>query len=329
MIFPKRLKKGAHIRVIAPSRSLKIIGQDCRDIAKKRLEEMGFTVSYSKHAEEMDSFASSSINSRVEDLHDAFKDPKVDAILTAIGGFNSNQILDKIDYELIKKNPKIICGFSDITALTNAITAKTGLVTYSGAHFSTLGMLKGCEYTIEYFKKCLIEEEEFEIKDSNEWSDDAWFLDQENRTFIKNDGSWIVNKGKEEIVKGKIWGGNLSTISILFGTEYLPELKDNILFIENDSADDAVEYDRKLQSLIHQQGFETVKAVVFGRFQKGSKIDKETFLKIIQSKEKLKHLPMIADLDFGHSTPIFTFPIGGDAELTIENGKHKLKIIKH
>ena len=92
-------------------------------------------------------------DARVEDLNEAFRDENVKAILTVIGGFNSNQLLDYIDYEAIKNNPKIFCGFSDITALSNAIYAKTGVVTYSGPHYSSFGMLKGFEYSLEYFKK--------------------------------------------------------------------------------------------------------------------------------------------------------------------------------
>jgi len=137
MIYPKKLRNGSHIRVIAPSRSFKIISEETREIAKKRFAEMGITVSYSKHCDEIDDFVSSSITSRLEDLHEAFADKSVDGILTAIGGFNTNQLLDEIDYNLIKNNPKIICGFSDITCLCHAITAKTDVVTYSGPHFSS------------------------------------------------------------------------------------------------------------------------------------------------------------------------------------------------
>ena len=157
-MIAKKLHSGSHIRVIAPSRSMKIISEDCRQIAKERLAELGLSVSYGKHVDEMDEFASSSVESRLQDLEEAFKDPEVDGILTAIGGFNSNELLSRIDYDLIKNNPKILCGFSDITALSNAIYAKTGLVTYSGPHFSSFGMLKGLDYTIEFFKKCLMQD---------------------------------------------------------------------------------------------------------------------------------------------------------------------------
>ena len=93
---------------------------------------------------------------------------------------------DEIDYNLIKNNPKILCGFSDITALANAIYAKTGLVTYSGPHYSSFGMKKGFEeYTLEYIKKMFFDDKEIKIDSSKEWSNDAWFIDQENREFIK------------------------------------------------------------------------------------------------------------------------------------------------
>src|SRR5699024_2083738 len=155
-------------------------------------------------------------------------DKNVKAILTVIGGYNVNQILDYIDYDLIKENPKIICGFSDITALTNAIYAKAGMITYSGPHFSSFGMKKGFEYTEKYFKKMLMQSESIEIESSNEWSNDSWFKNQENRTFIKNVGMKIINEGEAE---GKIIGGNLCTLNLLQGTEYMPDLEETILFI--------------------------------------------------------------------------------------------------
>ncbi|PIX68846.1 LD-carboxypeptidase, partial [Candidatus Roizmanbacteria bacterium CG_4_10_14_3_um_filter_39_13] len=149
-MIPSKLKRGDLIRVIAPSRSLNLIGEETRQIANKRFEEMGLTLSFGKHINETDDFASSSVESRIEDLHDAFADENVKAILTVIGGFNSNQILKYIDWNLIQKNPKIFCGFSDITVLNNAIYAKIGLATYSGPHYSTFGQKLHFDYSLEY-----------------------------------------------------------------------------------------------------------------------------------------------------------------------------------
>ena len=108
-MFPEKLKKGDEIRVISPSRSMKLISQESRDIAINNLKEIGFNVTFSKHAEESDEFISSSIESRISDLHEAFSDKNVKGILTTIGGFNSNQLLNYIDYKLIKSNPKVFC----------------------------------------------------------------------------------------------------------------------------------------------------------------------------------------------------------------------------
>ena len=118
-IIPEKLKIGDEIRVIAPSRSASILSDATVSIASKGLKKLGFKVSFGKniYSEFDKNYACGSIKERVGDLHEAFLNKNIKAVLTAIGGFNSNQILDYINYDLIKNNPKIICGFSDITAL--------------------------------------------------------------------------------------------------------------------------------------------------------------------------------------------------------------------
>ena len=325
-MMPEKLKPGDEIRVIAPARSMGIISEESQETAKQILGELGFKVTYSKHVHEKDEFNSSSIKSRVEDLHEAFADKNVKAILTTIGGFNSNQLLRYLDYGLIKKNPKIICGYSDITALNNALYKKTGMVTYSGPHFSTFGMKKGLEYTIEYFKKCLMQKEPYEVKPSEKWSDDAWYLDQNKRKFIKNKGYLLINEGE---AKGTIIGGNQCTFNLLQGTEYRPKFKNTILFLEDDEEVEPHHFDRDLQSIIHLPDFDQVKGIVIGRFQKVSEMTEEKIRKIIKTKKELENIPVITGADFGHTTPQITFPIGGTAKLYAKEGKVKLEIIKH
>ncbi len=89
--------------------------------------------------------------------------------MTVIGGFNSNQLLNHLDFDLIRRNPKVFCGFSDISVLNNAFYAQAGLVTYSGPHFSSLGMKHGLEYTVEYFQKCLMSGESVDIQSATQW----------------------------------------------------------------------------------------------------------------------------------------------------------------
>ena len=328
MIYPQKLKAGSHIRVIAPSRSFKIISEETREIAKKRFDAMGITVSYSRHCDEIDDFASSSIASRLEDLHEAFADKSVDGILTAIGGFNTNQLIDEIDYNLIRNNPKILCGFSDITCLCHAITVKTDLVTYSGPHFSSFGMLKGFDYSLEYFKKCLFETAPYQVLPAKQVSNDAWFIDQENRTFTPNSGFWVINQGKIGEIEGKLIGGHVRCLSSLQGTNYWPSLKNCILFLEEDEETNAVLFDRLLQSLIHQADFKYVKALIIGRFRPESEITRELLDQIIHTKKALDNLPVIANVDIGHSTPIITYPIGGQISVKLSQSEKTVIEIK-
>ena len=324
-MIPSKLKKGDEIRIISPARSLAIISKEVRDNALKKFKELGLTITFSEHSEERDEFGSSAITSRIQDLHSAFLDKKVKSVLTTIGGFNSNQLLRYIDYNIIRYNPKIFCGYSDITALQNAIYKKTGLVTYSGPSFSFFGMEKGFAYTLEFFKKCLMESLPFEITPSPEWSDDEWYKDQKNRTFIKNKGFFTINPGNAE---GTIIGGNLCTLNLLQGTEFMPSLNNSILFLEDDYESKPHHFDRDLQSLIHLPDFTGVKGIVIGRFQKISEMTDELLSQIILSKKELAKIPVIAGVDFGHTSPMFTFPIGGKARLSV-NEKVTLEIKEH
>ncbi len=324
-IIPALLTEGDEIRIIAPSRGTKIIGQDTRKIAQQRLEQMGFKVTFAQNAvdENWDMTGSTTIAKRVSDIHDAFLDHNVKAIFTIIGGANSNQLLPYLDYELIKNNPKFFCGFSDITALLNAIYAKTGLITFSGPHFSSLGMKKGCEYTLENLQIMLTGSRNNKLHSSKEWSDDLWFLDQENRTFIKNDGYWIVNKGQ---AKGTLIGGNLGTFNLLLGSPYRPAFSENtILFIEDTEGSDILDFERNLQALLYQPDFKNVKGLLIGRFQKGSKVSREQLEFIIKNKVELANMPIIANIDFGHSTPLLTLPVGGNAIIDNEEITVKVK----
>lgn len=318
-LVPNKLEKGDKIRIIAPSRSLSLLSQETIDIAVKHLQNLGLQVEFSQNAKEMDDFQSSSVDLRLQDLHDAFEDPNIKGILTVIGGFNSNQLLKYINYDLIKKNPKIFCGFSDITALSNAIYAKTGLITYSGMHFSSFGILKEDEFSRDYFSQCLMQEDEFVLKPSLEWSNDEWWLDQNNRTFIKNDGYKIINSGLVSQISGKILGGNLSTLCLLFGTEFAPSFEDDtVLFIEECSEETVPSIDRLLQSVIQQPNFKNVKALCIGRFEKATKMTDELLEKIIKSKKELENIPVISNLDFGHTSPMITFPIGGTCKIDLK-----------
>ena len=325
-MIPAKLKLGDEVRVVSPAVSLGFISEDQRLLARERLEALGLLCSFSTNAEVLDRFDSSPVEVRVSDLHEAFADPGVGGILTTLGRYNSNGLLDYLDYDLIRDNPRVFCGFSDITALTTAIHARTGLVTYSGPHFTTFGMRRGIEYTTEYFERCLMREEPFEVLPADHWSDDPWYEDQENRNFVPNSGYETIHEGEAE---GRLLGGNLGTLSLLFGTPFMPNLEESLLLLEDDEEMTPVHFDRLLQSLIHQPGFEGVRGIVVGRFQRASSMDLDTLKAIIESKRELDGIPVIANASFGHTTPQFTFPIGGYGSLRAGDGTASLSIDAH
>lgn len=310
-IIPAPLRAGDEIRVVAPSTGIRIIGADSRANAAVRFAETGLKVSFGKNTtdQNFDRFGTTDIEKRAADIMDAFCDPEVKAIFTIIGGFNSNQLLPFLDYELIKRNPKIVCGFSDITALLNGIYAKTGLVTFLGPHYSSFGMKHGFDYTFAAMRQMLMGEGKAEVQPSAEWSDDLWFINQEEREFVKNDGYWTLHEGGAE---GCLVGGNLCTQILLLGTPYWPGFgEDTILLAEDTAGSDGKTFLRNLQALAYQPDFGNVKGLVIGRFQKGSQIGREELQYIVDSIPQLRGLPIVANVDFGHTTPMLTLPIGG------------------
>lgn len=325
-MIPPKLQLGDQIRVVSPATSLTYIPDEQREIAAERLASVGLSVSFAQHAAEHDRWNSSSIKSRIADLHAAFVDPKVRGMLTTLGGYNANQLLRHLDWDLIAANPKVFCGYSDITVLSNAIYRKTGMVTYSGPHFSTFAMLRGVQYTLDYFAKCVMHDAPFAVPQAPTWSDDTWYADQDARTFVPNEGYLVINEGEGE---GTLLGGHLNTLGLLHGTEYMPDLAGSIVLIEADDETKAQHFDRELQSLIHQPGFDSVRGLVIGRFQRGSNIDDATLVEIVRNKLELRHLPIIANASFGHTTPQFTFPVGGRGMLRAVQDHAEFVIAEH
>lgn len=312
-----RLRVGAEIRVVAPASSFATLSdKNIRD-ATERLTSLGFKVSFGRHVHERDVLDSSSIMSRVKDIHEAFADKNVKAILSAIGGFNCNELLPYLDFSLIKANPKIFCGYSDITALCNAITCKTGMTTYVGPHFSSFQMDELQDYQTRSFLNVVSKDEAITICPSSFWSQDAWYLPNPKRQLFPND--WKVYN-EAMTVSGLCFGGNLGSLQLLFGTEFLPSLKDAILFLENAEEDDFQVFTRALSSLM--QVAKHPKALLIGRFPKESKMTESKLLTILNKYPLLKEIPVMYDMDFGHTQPLFTIPIG--ALVTVDTSEKKL-----
>jgi muramoyltetrapeptide carboxypeptidase len=329
VITPPRAVAGSEVRVIAPSRSLAMISPEVRHIASSRLRDLGFDVTIAKHAEECDVFGSSSVASRIADIHDAFADPNVRVILTAIGGYSCNELLEHLPYDLIRKSPKILCGFSDVTALQAALLARARLMTYSGPHFSTFGVAEQADYIVESFVRCVHSSAPFAVAQSETWSDDEWWTDQRARCFHANTGPIVIGIGSTE---GRLIVGNLSTLCLLLGTAFMPPLAGSVLMLEDEAsalARTPMVFGRLLQSLVHQPEFREVRALLLGRFPRAAAISEAQLRALIARHPELQRIPVIADLDFGHTLPLATLPMGGWVRVVARERAVKLEIVAH
>jgi len=176
----------------------------------------------------------------------------------------------------------------------------------------------GFDYTLESFKQIVFNPDQKVAYDPAEtWSNDLWFLDQANRNLITNEGPLIVNSGK---AKGTLIGGNLCTIALLTGTPYLriPD-EDIILFIEDDYETNFNAFDRILFNVIEAIGRNKIKGVLLGRFEQSSNLSDENIKDLFKHRYYFSDIPIIANLDFGHTTPIISIPYGGVGEIKADD----------
>ena len=327
-MLPEKINAGDEIRVIAPARSASDIDEAVLARAQTALESLGLKVSFSQYAFSRSQRGCPTDAEKVEDLHAAFLDPNVKGILAAIGGFNSNQLLERINWDIIRANPKIFAGFSDITVLNHAILAKTGLATFATPNFYCFGLPPKADYSLEYFRRCLFagQPETYRVRASKVFYDYGWYYDEKSpRSKIVNGGIKIIQPGQ---ASGTLLGGNLCSLNLLNGTEYFPRIEgDIILCLEDDSYDSIpATFERNLQSLIQQPYFRQVKAILFGRFQRESIATDDSLMAMVCCKKINLDIPIVSNLDFGHTDPKFSYKIGGWASVEAYN---ECKLVLH
>lgn len=319
ILTPRPLVAGDTIRVVAPSRSRALVAEhDHSALIEARLSALGPRVAFGSHVDERDVFDSSAVASRVADLHEAFADPSVAGILTVIGGHNCNELLPFLDFDLIRSQPKVFCGYSDITALGNAMLAAAGLVTFSGPHWSTFGMRDHLDQTTDWFTRAVFSDAPIEAEPAAYWTDDLWFLDQDARHPMPNEGWWDLRPG---VADGQIVGGNLCTLNLLQGTRLMPALDGVILFVEDDIESLPQNFARDLTSVLQLPDAPGIRGLVIGRFQQASAMTRDLLERIVANAPTLTGVPVLANADFGHTSPLMTFPIGGHAHLEVGPGR--------
>ena len=322
-MIPEKLKEGDKIRIIAPSESFpKKMTEELKQNGIKRLESLGLEVSFGKYVEVSNDFDTASVEQRLEDLHEAFEDPSVKAILAVIGGSSANQLLKHIDYNLIKKHPKIFCGLSDLTELSTAIYRKAEVVTYYGPHFTMLASSKIIDYSLENMKDIFFSEDPVELTPSEYFLNTTW--DEE---MILNSTFWTIQEGEAE---ADCIGGNLMTFNFMLGNNFSPDIRSKIIYIEENHLIDYKGVQKELHEILNHPDSRTIRGLIIGRFQKETGMSRELLTKMIKSKKELEGIPVIANVDISHTSPIVSLPYGGRIKMKAgANDETKITVTKH
>ncbi len=287
---PRSLKLGDKIGVMAPSsrcdRAVVEKGADA-------LQKLGYEVYLHPQTFAAHNQSAGTEAQKLKALNDLFRDKDVKAIVAARGGNRAGYLLEKIDYDLVRRNPKIVMGFSDVTALLFALNKKAGLTTFHGPMMGSFG--KGLDE--DQLRQC------FNL-----------LAGADNDLPLEN--ARVVRKGRAE---GRLVGGNLSLVSSLVGTPYMPALKGAILFLE-DCSDEISRFDRMLLHLKNAGVFDKIAGLVVGDFTDikdgGSKPFGFTLEDVVRAVTKDRDFPIVMDAPFGHGKRIYTHPVGAKAELT-------------
>ncbi|MGL1891579.1 MAG: LD-carboxypeptidase [Spirochaetaceae bacterium] len=316
------LKPGDCIGIFSPSSATTASAPNRFKRGKAYLESKGFKVKEGSLTGKSDYYRSGSIKERVQELNDLINDPEVKCIMSTSGGMNSNSLLPYIDYEALKKNPKMIIGYSDVTAILLAIYEKTGITTYYGpALVASFGELPAfVDSTYKYFEDVLVHglNSPHILPTPEHWTDEFINWEEQDRSKSKTENKLLtVYPGK---VTGRLIGGNLNTIQGLWGSEYMPEIRDgDILFIE-DSLKEPATLERSFSLLKVNEIFDKISGIILGKHELFNdmgtgKKPYEILLEVLNGQE----MPFLAEFDCCHTHPMLTIPIGCNVELDATN----------
>lgn len=335
---PKKLKIGDTIAVVSPSWGGPSLFPDIYENGLKVLNKWGLKIREMPSARGNADYLWANPKFRAKDINDAFADKDVKAIFTSIGGDDSVRILPFIDKDIIKDNPKIFLGFSDATTI-HTFCNINGLVTFYGpsimAGFSQMESLPARfekdvkNMLFDVNRGYVYHGYDVHCEGYKEWSK------KENigltKKLIKNK-PWNFIQG-DGIVTGRLFGGCIEVLEFLKGTEYWPEKsfwKNKILFLETSEDKPSVTQVRDYLRNYGMQGIlDELSALLFGR-ARGYSADEKTDLNdvifdVVNKEFGLKDLPIITELDFGHTDPQFVLPLGVKAEINCTDKKFSLK----
>ncbi|MEP0844241.1 MAG: LD-carboxypeptidase [Phycisphaerae bacterium] len=315
-IFPPALRPGDTVQLVAPAGSLE---RSRVELARTRLTRMGFHVRVPENLFRKRGYLAGDDDVRAEELMAAFRDPTVRAVLPGAGGYGTTRLLDLLDYEAIRQNPKVLLGYSDITGLHLAIQRKTGLVTFHGPVVSHgLGSRENLTgFSRDYLWRALLYRSYFD------W---AGQLLDEGYTYELPPALPELRALSSGRAAGRLTGGNLSLVCALMGTAFEVQTAGRVLFIE-DTNEEPYRIDRYLSQLRLGGKFDRVSAVILGQFtncesRKGE--DSLSLEQVLADYFEGLGVPVIANFPAGHSRFNATLPINALVEVDADARRVRL-----
>lgn len=303
ILRPKPIKKGDLVGIISPSAAMADEMQFL--FAREAMEALGFNVVLGDHVASRRGHLAGTDAERAKDLNDMFAHPEVRAIVCLRGGSGAARILPLIDYEIIKMNPKPLLGYSDITALHNAIYTQTGLVTFHGPN----GSGSWNSFNARQFRKIFFDQELVTFENELVKGDDL---------VIKQNRTQTVTPG---VAEGIIIGGNLTVLTAIAGSPYLPDFQDKILFLE-DVEEEPYRIDRMMSTLKLMGALDKIKGFIFGQCtdcEPSGGYGSLTLNQILEDFIAPLEIPAYRGAMIGHVPKQFIVPVG--AKVRMDAGK--------
>ncbi|ACB52950.1 putative peptidase S66, LD-carboxypeptidase A [Crocosphaera subtropica ATCC 51142] len=306
LIKPQKLKAGSGVGLVSPAGAT-FTTEDI-NIVQDAVKALGLVPYLAPHLLDQYGYLAGKDKDRANDINHFFADPKIDLILPIRGGWGCARVLPYLDYNLIQNNPKIIIGFSDLTALLIAIYTQSRLVTFHGPNGLTSWRTK----QVNSFKQALFTEEKISFQNEKDADDTNRLMQVKNRIQTITPG----------IARGKLIGGNLSVLSSIIGSPYVPDFKDYILFIE-DVGEEVYRIDRMITHLKVAGILDKISGFIFGECTNclpNGGYASLTLEQVLNDHIKPLKIPAWMGAKIGHIEPVLTFPMGIEVEINANNG---------
>ena len=305
-VRPKRLSAGETVALVAPA-SATFQGVDL-DIARESLEALGLKVKVGRHVLARHGYLAGTDKDRAADINGFFADREVRAVLPIRGGWGSARVLPYLDFDAIRRNPKIVLGYSDITALLLSIHAKTGLVTFHGPN----GMGRWDAWSVDHLRRLLFNREAMTLENPRSLSDRNSLVQIENRVRTIHPG----------IARGRLLGGNLTVLTAILGSPYVPAWVGAVLFLE-DVGEDLYRIDRMFTQLKLAGVLEKIRGFVFGTCAEcgpGEGFASLTLEEILADHITPLGIPAWFGAMIGHQMQQWTVPVGAEVQIDSSKG---------